>query len=258
MVTIAASRAFSRLRKLSWMVHVLLVGTWPSRSCVIDSAMSNNGGVPLPQSGVRPCTLDGAAPGGVRRDLMIMLRASSSGVPHPSSTPQPAGVSLDRAGTSAEQGTPPVSFGAPPDDQMSIAASEGSLSFRGWHLGYVAPFGCGSVVRVRSRDDGYAFSGRRECLARVESSTASQSFEVERVVSQCHSSLKCMRSLHDHGRHLSLPEKNLVAPPLSPPRWWSCFGVHGHHLCGAVSGHATKSNCRHHSVGWAVSPLTDL
>ncbi len=26
---------------LSWMVHVLLVGTWPSRSCVIDSAMSN-------------------------------------------------------------------------------------------------------------------------------------------------------------------------------------------------------------------------
>ncbi len=59
---------------------------------------------------------------------MIMLRASPSGVPHPSSTPQPAGVLLDRAGTSAEQGTPPVSFGAPPDDQMSIAASEGSLS----------------------------------------------------------------------------------------------------------------------------------
>ncbi len=42
-VTIAASRvwSFSTLRRLSWMVHVLLVGTWPSRRCVIDSAMSN-------------------------------------------------------------------------------------------------------------------------------------------------------------------------------------------------------------------------
>ncbi len=38
-VMIAATRvwAFSTLRKLSWMVHVLLVGTWPSRSCIKDS-----------------------------------------------------------------------------------------------------------------------------------------------------------------------------------------------------------------------------
>ncbi len=45
--------AFSTLRKLSWMVHVLLVGTWPSRSCIIDSAVSN---MPLPLlwSSVRP------------------------------------------------------------------------------------------------------------------------------------------------------------------------------------------------------------
>ncbi len=28
---------------------------------------------------------------------------------------------------------------------------------------------------------------------------------------------KCMRSLQDRGRHLSLPETNLVAPPPSPP-----------------------------------------
>ncbi len=56
------------------------------------------------------------------------MRASPSGVPHPSCTPQPAGVPLDWAGTSAEWGTPPVSFGVPPDDRMSIAASEGSLS----------------------------------------------------------------------------------------------------------------------------------
>ncbi len=45
-----------------------------------------------------------------------------------SSTPQPAGVLLVRTGASAEWGTPPVSFGAPPDDLMLIAASEGELS----------------------------------------------------------------------------------------------------------------------------------
>ncbi len=34
---------------------------------------------------------------------------------------------------------------------------------------------------------------------------------------RCHSFQKCMRSLQDRGRHLSLPEINLVAPPPSPP-----------------------------------------
>ncbi len=53
------------------------------------------------------------------------------GVPHPSSAPQPVGLLLERAGTSAERGTPPISFCASPDDQMSIAASEGELSLSG-------------------------------------------------------------------------------------------------------------------------------
>ncbi len=53
------------------------------------------------------------------------------GVPHPSSAPQPVGLPLEQAGTSAERGKPPVSFGASPDDQMSIAASEGDLSLSG-------------------------------------------------------------------------------------------------------------------------------
>ncbi len=56
------------------------------------------------------------------------MRASPSGVPHPSSTPQPAGMPLDRAVTFAERGTPSVFFSALPEDQMSIAASEGELS----------------------------------------------------------------------------------------------------------------------------------
>ncbi len=89
-----------------------------------------HGGVPLPlpQSSFRLGTRGGAASGGVRGDLRVTVRASPRGVPHPSSSQQPERLPLDRAGTSAERGTPPVSFSAPPDDQMSIAASESSLS----------------------------------------------------------------------------------------------------------------------------------
>ncbi len=110
-----------------------------------------HGGVPLPllRSSVFPGTRGGAVSGGVRGDLRVTVRASPRGVPHPSSAPQPVGLPLERAGTSAERGKPPVSFGAPPDDQMSIAAIGGrALSLRGWRPGCVAPFGCGSVVRA--------------------------------------------------------------------------------------------------------------
>ncbi len=53
-----------------------------------------HGGVPLPppRSGIRPGTKQGGtASGGVRGDLRITVRASTSGVSHPSGTPQPAG-----------------------------------------------------------------------------------------------------------------------------------------------------------------------
>ncbi len=59
-----------------------------------------------------------------------------------------------------------------------------ALSLRVWWLGCVAPFGCGSVVRARPRDNGYAFLGRQKCWAHVESSTASRFFEAGRVVSR--------------------------------------------------------------------------
>ncbi len=92
-----------------------------------------HGGVPLPlpRSGVRPGTRGSTASGGVRGDLRITVRASPSGAPHSSSTPQPAGVPLVRTGASTEWGTPPVSFSAPPDDLMSIGGRAHSSKWKG-------------------------------------------------------------------------------------------------------------------------------
>ncbi len=75
-----------------------------------------HGGVPLPRLRfkVRPGIWGGAVSGGVRGDLRVIVRASPRGVPHPSSAPQPVGLPLERAATSAEQGTPPFSFSCSP------------------------------------------------------------------------------------------------------------------------------------------------
>ncbi len=102
------------------------------------------GGVPLPlpRSGVRPGTRGAAASGGVRGDLRITVRASPRGVPHPSSAPQPVGLPLERAGTSAERGTPPVPSVLPWRPDVDRCIGGWALSLRGWRLGCVAPFGC--------------------------------------------------------------------------------------------------------------------
>ncbi len=84
-----------------------------------------HGGVPLPlpRSGVLLGTRGDAAYSKKnktkkgRGDFRITVRAFPSGVSHISNTPQPVRVPLDRAGTSAEWGTPPVSFGTPPGSQ---------------------------------------------------------------------------------------------------------------------------------------------
>ncbi len=190
------------------------------------------GGVPLPlpRSGVRPGTRGAAASGGVRGDLRITVRASPRGVPHPSSAPQPVGLPLERAGTSAERGKPPVSFGAPPDDQMSIAASEGELSLSGDDDSAALP--PSGVVALSEPDPEMTamLSRAAENVGLVWNPphrvpilrgwTSGFSVGVALVLSaplRCHSFRKCMRSLQDRGRHLSLPETNLVAPPPSPP-----------------------------------------
>ncbi len=192
-----------------------------------------HGGVPLPlpRSDIRPGTRGGTASGGVRGDLRITVRASPSGVPHPSSTPQPAGEPLVRTGASTEWGTPPVSFGAPPDDLMSITASEGESSLSGDDDSAALP--PSGVVALSEPDPEMTAMPSRATEnvglvwnppPRPDPSRLDEWFLgggwVALVFSaplRCHSFWKCMRSLQDHGRHLLLPEINLVAPPPSPP-----------------------------------------
>ncbi len=66
--------AFSLLRKLSWMVHVLLVGTWPCRSCILDSAMSNMAGSLCPSANLAFVPAPGAALRPVESGLIWGLR----------------------------------------------------------------------------------------------------------------------------------------------------------------------------------------
>ncbi len=125
---IAASRvwAFSTLRKLSWIVHFLLVGKWTSRSCIIDSAMSNmaeslcfcRDPAFVPATGAALCL--------VESEVIYTARFI------------------------------PCSPWRP-DVYRCIGGW--ALSLRGWP-GCVARFRCGSVVRARPRDDGLK---RRSC-----------------------------------------------------------------------------------------------
>ncbi len=194
-----------------------------------------HGGVPLPlpRSGVRPGTKrGGTASGGVRGDLRITVRASPSGGSHPAGTPQPAGVPLVRTGASAEWGTPPVSFGASPDDQMSVAASEGEPSLSGDDDSAALP--PSGVVALSEPDPEMTVMLSRAAEnvglmwnppprpdpSRLDEwflGGGSRWFSAALAPLRCHSFRKCMRSLQGHGRHLLLPEINLVAPPPSPP-----------------------------------------
>ncbi len=91
------------------------------------------GGVPVPLSRSNPPQRVAAS--GDTGDLRITVSAFPSGSqpprkPHSSCTPQPAELPEERGGPS-QRCAPSVSFGAPLDDRMSIAASEGESDFAG-------------------------------------------------------------------------------------------------------------------------------
>ncbi len=100
------------------MVHVLLVGTWPSRSCAIDSAVSNMAGsLCLCRDLAFVLAQNGAAQHPVESEVIWGLRWGLPQVEFltPQALRSRRGVPLVRTGASAEWGTPPVSFGASPN-----------------------------------------------------------------------------------------------------------------------------------------------
>ncbi len=233
-----------------------------------------HGGVslPLPRSSVRPGTRGGAASGGVRGDLRIMVRASPSAAPHPSSTPQPVELPKKRWALCWTECTM-RSFGAPSDDQMSIAASEGEPSLSGDDDPAALP--PSGVVALSEPDPEMTamLSRAAENIGlvwnpppRPDPSSLDLWFlggghAGSQRPPRCHSSRKCMRSSQDRGRHLLLPETNLVAPPPSLPSmvgplWGTRTSPWWRGLWPCNCGHV--SNSRYHSVGWPVSPLTGL
>ncbi len=127
---------------------VILVGTWSSWSCIIDSAMSNMAG--------SLCLCRDLVFVSAPSDLRIMVRASPSGVPHFSSTPQLGGcrwIGLRPLQSGVYHPFPSV---LPLTSRCRSHCIGGrALSLQGWRLCCVAPFGCGSVVQARPRDNGY-------------------------------------------------------------------------------------------------------
>ncbi len=147
-----------------------------------------HGGVPLPRSGVRPGTRGGTASGRVRGDLRITVRASPSGVPHPSRMTAMLSRAAENVG---------LVWNPPPRPDPSRLDE--------WFLG----------------------GGR--------------------AGSQCPPPVPLFPEVHEELTILWKAPFTAFSP--FHPQWWSCFGVHGHPLCGAVCGHATVSNSRFHSMG---------
>ncbi len=118
-------------------------------------------------------------------------------------------------------------LGTPSYDQMSIAASEGEPELLERKIRLRCRSG-GSNAWIGSGSDGYAFPGHRKGRARVEKATVSRTLEVGRLVSRgslCWFSAPCPGCLSPgrawgltgRGRHLLLPETDLLTPPPSPP-----------------------------------------
>ncbi len=97
---------------------------------------------------------------------------------------------------------------------------------RGWARAFCrGRFGCDAALRdgsnawVGSGNDGYAFPFSAFCL----------------------SSQRCMRNIPGRGRHLLLPETNLLAPPTSQPSTVVQLGVYGGPSGGAIGCDAVVS-----------------
>ncbi len=173
------------------------------------------------------------------------VRASPSGVPHPSSTPQPAGVPLDRTGTSAEWGSPPVSFGASPDSIGGRALSGDDDSAALPPSGVVALSEPDlEMTAMLSRPPPPQKSKIFHRVPILRGWMSGFSVEIVLVLIAplwCHSPGSVWGAYKIVEGTFHCPKQILELLPPHHPRWWSSFGVHRHPFSGAVCGHATAS-----------------
>ncbi len=145
---------------------------------------------------------------------------------HSSCTPQPVELPGERGGPS-QRCAPSVSFGAPPDDRM-LAASEGEADSSGDDASaQLPPSSNGSCARYGSGNDGYAFLGRQQGRAHVESSIVFQTsrldewfLEVARAGSQPPTPVPFLPEVHEElTGTLNAPftARNRVGGPSSHP-----------------------------------------
>ncbi len=197
---------------------------------------------------------------GLRTRLRFLQRG---GVPVPLPRSRPMELPRERAGPSHGGGVPLVSFGAPPDDRMSIATLEGESDQSGDDGSVPLPPSGRSAVPDSDPEMVAMLARAAESVGLEwrpppcpEPSRLDDWFlgvaraGSNRAPPRCLSSRKCMMSSLEHGRHLSLPETAPVAHPPSPPltaerrggirrsRRWSdrlrCNCVQGPLLPGAV------------------------
>ncbi len=146
-----------------WFMFFIVGTSLTSLKCVIDSSMSNIAGslcrnlafVPAPRAALRP----------VESEVIWGLRWG---------LPQVEFLTLQALRIRRRWrwiGLGPLQSGVHHPFPSVLPLTTGC-----WSLHRITR--CGSFVRANPKDDRYAFPGRRECWAHVESSTTSRSFEV--------------------------------------------------------------------------------
>ncbi len=128
------------LKLRSWMVHAFTVSVWPWQRCN-RASLSSRGGAPsvTTRAGFSATSREPSA--SALGDLRVTVRASPPGQFPLTSHSSRSSCSVRLPGDSAvpSYSVPSVSFGAPIEDQMSIAAAvDWAIILWGWRFGGAA------------------------------------------------------------------------------------------------------------------------
>ncbi len=267
MVTIAASRAWgSTLRWRSWMSHLLTVDAHLGVAARLRYLDKGAELLPPSRSTSRPgCRQARSTSGGSTAGLRITVVANPQGTIAPLVLRNQLSCQWNMLGPLKERTSSILD--TPPDDQMSIAASEGEPELLERKIRLRCRSGS-SNAWVGSGSDGYAFPGHRKGRARVEKATVSRTLKVGRLVSRgslCWFSAPCPGCLSPGrawGAYRSwtapFTARNRPANSSSLTTLGGAARGYGGPPGGAVSCDANVSLYCLHPAGQTVPPLPGL